>query len=128
MKDLSLAKLTEVGMVAGSPGYIAPEAWGGEPGRIDHRIDVYAVGVIAFRILAGRKPFQQDAGILELVLLVTTGPRPSLRALRPKLPPAIDEWTAGSRGSAPSTRRTKTPDRSAPRARAKLRAASSARR
>jgi serine/threonine-protein kinase len=92
MKDLNLAGLTAAGMVAGSPGYIAPEAWAGDPSRIDHRIDVYALGVIVYRILTGRKPFEQDAGILELVMLVTTGPRPSPRALRPDLPPAIDDW------------------------------------
>ncbi len=93
MKALTLAKLTEAGMVAGSPGYIAPEAWAGEPERIDHRIDVYALGVIVFRILTGEKPFESDAGILELVLLVTTGPRPSLHKLRPDLPVGIDAWT-----------------------------------
>jgi serine/threonine-protein kinase len=92
MKDLSLAQLTAAGMVAGSPGYIAPEAWAGEPERLDHRVDVYAVGVIVYRILAGRKPFEQESGVLELVLLVTTGPRPSLHAARPDLPPAIDGW------------------------------------
>jgi serine/threonine-protein kinase len=93
MKDLSLAKLTEAGMIAGSPGYIAPEAWAGAPRGIDHRVDVYALGVIVFRILAGTRPFEAEAGMLEFVLLVTGGPRPSLRALRPDLPPPIDDWT-----------------------------------
>jgi serine/threonine protein kinase len=93
MKDLHLSKLTEAGMVAGSPAYIAPEAWAGVPERLDSRIDVYALGVLAFRILSGRKPFEPEGGLLDFVLVVTTAPRPSLRTWRPDFPPAIDAWS-----------------------------------
>jgi serine/threonine-protein kinase len=92
MKDLNLAQLTAAGMVAGSPGYIAPETWAGASERLDHRIDVYALGVIVFRCLAGKKPFEMDGSILDFILIVTKAPRPSLRALAPELPRGIDAW------------------------------------
>jgi serine/threonine protein kinase len=92
MKDLSLAKLTDAGVVAGSPSYIAPEGWAGVPEALDHRIDVYALGVIVFRILTGKKPFEQDGTMLDFVLLVTKGPRPSIAASRRDLPAAVDDW------------------------------------
>jgi len=94
VKDLNLEKMTAAGIVAGSPSYIAPEGWAGETERLDQRIDVYAMGVLIFRILAGRKPFSQgDGTMLDFILAVTTAPRPSLRALRPELSPEIDTWT-----------------------------------
>ncbi len=82
---------TREGMVAGSPSYIAPEAWRGNPATLDHRIDVYALGAIVFRALSGKPPF--DATDLATLLKdVSTGERPSLHALRPDLPPAVDDW------------------------------------
>lgn len=85
------ATLTAVGTVMGSPSYIAPETWGGNSKLLDGRADVYSLGVIAFRALGGQVPFRADS-LVELLQLVTGAPRPSLRALRPDLPPAIDAW------------------------------------
>jgi serine/threonine-protein kinase len=83
-------RLTAAGMVAGSPGYIAPEVWMGE--EIDSRSDVYSLSVVLFRVLTGQTPFAGTP--YELLRQVTQAPRPSLRALRPELPPAIDDWVA----------------------------------
>jgi serine/threonine-protein kinase len=82
--------LTGQGMVAGSPSYIAPEAWRAEP-NLDHRIDVYSLGAVLFRALAGKPPFS-SADLVALLTQATEAPRPSLRALRPDLPPDIDDW------------------------------------
>ncbi len=94
--DFGLAKipaarpLTREDMIIGSPSYIAPEVWQGQR-ELDQRMDVYSVAAIIFRALAGRVPF--DAGtIREKVELVTSAPRPSLRAFRPELPTEIDVW------------------------------------
>lgn len=90
-KIVGAAKLTAQGKVAGSPHYIAPEAWAGNPSALDHRIDLYALGVIVFRALAGRLPFTTKA-FAELLYLTRYAPRPSLAEARPGLPPAIDDW------------------------------------
>ena len=81
--------MTAPGLVAGSPMYLAPEAWAGAS-DIDHRADVYALGVVLFRVLAGRVPFR--GRIQELLRIVRTAPRPSLHEVRPDLPKVIDEW------------------------------------
>ncbi len=90
-KKLGGEELTQVGMVAGSPSYIAPEIWMAAP--IDHRIDVYSLGAIVFRALSGRVPFE-SASVLDLLRAVTRGERPRLSAFRPDLPPEVDEWVA----------------------------------
>jgi eukaryotic-like serine/threonine-protein kinase len=91
VKVLAATPLTSDGIVAGSPSYIAPEAWRGNPRLLDHRIDVYSLGAIVFRALAGRVPFEAES-IIEKLQLATTGERPSLHALRPDLPREIDPW------------------------------------
>ncbi|HEX6275533.1 MAG TPA: serine/threonine-protein kinase [Polyangiaceae bacterium] len=83
--------LTQLGFVAGSPSYLAPEAWRGEHARLDRRVDVYAFGAVLYRALAGEPPFA-NASIVQLLELVTTGRRPSLHARRPDLPSSIDDW------------------------------------
>ncbi|MEB2313499.1 MAG: serine/threonine-protein kinase [Sorangiineae bacterium] len=96
--DFGLAKapgaraLTRDGMLIGSPSYIAPEIWRGELDA-DERLDVYSLGAIIFRALAGRVPFE-GATLREKLTLVTSAPRPSLCALRPDLPSEVDEWVA----------------------------------
>jgi serine/threonine-protein kinase len=82
-------RITADGMVAGSPSHIAPEAWMGMP-DLDHRADVYGLGVVLFRVLAGRVPFWGHP--VDLMRTVVSGPRPSLLAYRPDLSPAIDGW------------------------------------
>ena len=92
-KVMTAAPLTTSGMVAGSPSYIAPEVWKGNPRALDHRIDVYSLGAIVFRALSGSVPFGGN-DIVEKLHLVTTAERPSLHQLRPDLSPEIDDWIA----------------------------------
>ena len=92
-KVLSASPLTNDGMVAGSPSYIAPEVWRGNPRVLDHRIDVYSLGAITFRALSGNVPFA-GRSLIEKFQLATTGERPTLHADRPDLPPEIDTWVA----------------------------------
>ena len=57
-------KLTKTGMIFGTPEYMSPEQAGGRD--LDHRVDVYALGIILYECLAGRVPFEGDTfmGIL----------------------------------------------------------------
>jgi serine/threonine-protein kinase len=95
--DFGLAKikrsqpLTREGVIIGSPSYIAPEVWTGDVRVLDHRVDIYSLGAIVFRALAGRVPF--DAPTIRAKLeLTTSAERPSLHRERPDLPPDVDEW------------------------------------
>src|SRR5262249_14438153 len=90
LMDFGLAKiagaeqLTEVGMIAGSPSYIAPEMWRSEP--FDHRADIYSLAAVIFRALSGRPPFQAPS-TLDIFIAATTEPRPKLSPIRPDLSP-----------------------------------------
>ncbi len=57
-------KLTKTGMIFGTPEYMSPEQAAGK--HLDHRVDVYAMGVILFECVTGRVPFVGDSfmGIL----------------------------------------------------------------
>lgn len=90
-KLLGASTLTGDGTIAGTPSYIAPEAWRGDSKVLDHRIDVYSFGVVVFRALAARLP-PPSSNILEICKWATTGRRPSLHALRPSVPGRIDSW------------------------------------
>ncbi|HEY6558514.1 MAG TPA: serine/threonine-protein kinase [Polyangiaceae bacterium] len=87
------APLTAAGTVMGSPSFMAPEAWTGNSGLLDNRADVYSLGVMLFRVLAGALPFEGES-LQEKFFGTTTGARPSLLARRPDLPPDADEWVA----------------------------------
>lgn len=87
------APLTAAGTVMGSPSFMAPEAWKGVSDLMDQRADVYSLGVILFRVLAGQLPFEGDS-LKDKLIQTTTSPRPSLRKFRPELPHAADDWVA----------------------------------
>ncbi len=80
-------RLTRVGEIIGTPEYMAPEQAAGEV--IDHRADVYALGVLAYEMLTGELPILARTPIATLVALQTRTPDPpSWR--RPAVPAAVD--------------------------------------
>ena len=91
VKLLRAPSITNSEMVAGSPSYIAPETWLNGAAYADIRADVYSLGVMLFRALAGRLPFAGET-VVELMVQVTTGPREKLSPLRKDLSPDIDAW------------------------------------
>ncbi len=84
------AHLTTTGVSVGTPMYMAPEQIAAEP-HVDHRADLYAVGVTAFRMLTGSLPFDSPT-TLGLLSAHLSQPAPSPRALRPSTPPALDAF------------------------------------
>ncbi len=57
---LATSSLTRTGELLGTLRYMSPEQLGGHPGGLDGRLDVYALGVILFELLAHRMPYQLD--------------------------------------------------------------------
>lgn len=101
-KFLNQAALTAEGSIAGSPRYIAPEAWRGER-ELTPSFDIYSFGAVVFRCLAGAPPYPETS-LPRLLTLVTTAAIPSLCALRPDLPPTMDDWMNMSLAKQPSER------------------------
>jgi tetratricopeptide (TPR) repeat protein/tRNA A-37 threonylcarbamoyl transferase component Bud32/TolB-like protein len=67
--------ITTVGVALGTPTYMAPEQATADP-NVDHRADIYAVGVMAYELLAGRTPFQGATPQAVLAAHVTEEPDP----------------------------------------------------
>ena len=82
-------KLTAAGTAFGTPEYISPEMARGD--KVDARAALYAVGVVLFEMVAGRRPFVGDDGI-SLLRAHINERAPSPRAVAPdaNLPPALD--------------------------------------
>ncbi|HSD26607.1 MAG TPA: serine/threonine-protein kinase, partial [Vicinamibacteria bacterium] len=89
--DFGIARLvdstmTQTGLVLGTPSYIAPEALVGA--RVDHRADMWAVGVILYELLAGKRPYEADT-ITSLVYKIVHEPLPPLDPHALGVPPAL---------------------------------------
>ena len=82
------AALTQLGVALGTPAYMAPEQAAGDPAT-DHRADLYAWGVVAYELLAGRHPFAGKATVQALIVAqLTEAPSPP-DAVRSGLPPTV---------------------------------------
>jgi serine/threonine-protein kinase len=67
--------LTRMGSVFGTPEYMAPEQAAGQ--RVDHRADLYALGLLLYRMIAGRPPFRAKH-INQVLMMQITQPVPDL--------------------------------------------------
>lgn len=76
--------LTRTGVAIGSPYSMAPEQAQGKK-SVDHRADVYAVGVLLFRMLTGQHPFE-DTSYPMLVVKICTEPTPDIGRFRADVP------------------------------------------
>jgi len=81
--------LTTAGVALGTPAYMAPEQIVADP-KVDHRADIYALGMVGYEILTGDPPFAVSSSQAALVAHLTTLPeRPS--KIRPEISPALDQ-------------------------------------
>jgi serine/threonine-protein kinase len=78
---------TKTGALIGTPSYMSPEQCRGI--AVDQRSDIYSLGVILYRMLTGRLPFEAEA-LGELLLQHMTQQPKSLREHEPTLPPSVD--------------------------------------
>jgi len=81
-------KLTTAGVALGTPSYMAPEQATADP-QLDHRVDIYAVGVVAYEMLTGHPPFYGLTPQQTLAAHVTQAPA-SVAEQRPGLAPVLD--------------------------------------
>lgn len=84
-KVIGSSKLTRSGMVFGTPHYMSPEQAAGE--LVDHRADIYALGIVMYEMFTGKVPFEADSymGVLTKHMYMTPAPpsqlAPQLKSL-----------------------------------------------
>ena len=87
--DEPAVQLTEAGFVLGTPHYMSPEQAAGKP--VDHRADVYSLGVILYEMLVGDVPFGDASTTSILLKLMTEVPDPpSRRRADVIVPPGLE--------------------------------------
>lgn len=92
--DFGIAKIfgqttiTDPGDLVGTPAYMAPEQALGRR-DVDHRADVYALGVLLYEMLTGDVPFDGDTPLVVLRAIVDDAPRRPTQA-NPRIPPGIE--------------------------------------
>ena len=93
--------LTATGMVVGTPAYLSPEQVTGEPS--DHRADIYALGVMAYEMIAGRAPFTGPTPTAVLMKRLGGPPEP-LRSIRKDVPAGLEELVDACLATNPAER------------------------
>lgn len=97
---LADSTMTQTGLVLGTPSYMAPEILSG--GRVDHRADMWAVGVVLYELLAGARPYEAPTIAGLVYRIVHQPPAPLDPALG--LPQGLQEVVARALAKDPAAR------------------------
>jgi serine/threonine-protein kinase len=92
--------MTQAGTVLGTPAYMSPEQFRGEP--VDPRTDVYSAGVVLYQLLTGDKPFEGSFTAIMHKVLNVEPPRPS--EISGAVPPPLDAVVAKAMAKRPQAR------------------------
>jgi len=82
------ATITQTGAFGGTPYYVAPEQITNFR-EVDHRADIYSLGVVAYELFVGRPPFEGET-VIELLMQHANTPPPAPRSFAPALPASLD--------------------------------------
>ncbi|HEX5069118.1 MAG TPA: protein kinase [Vicinamibacterales bacterium] len=93
--------LTNAGFMMGTPAYMAPEQVRG--GEVDARADLYAMGVVFYRLTSGKLPFKGDTAFAMVQSQVNEPPTP-IGMFRADLPPWVDEIVTRALAKSPDER------------------------
>lgn len=93
--------LTREGVTMGTLGYMSPEQAAGD--GVDHRTDIFALGVIAYELLTGKAPFVGKTPLEVIIATSRDEPEP-VSSRRHGLAPAIDAWVARCLAKKPDDR------------------------
>jgi hypothetical protein len=86
-RSTDTAGLTAPNELLASVDYVAPEAISG--GTLDHRVDIYGLGLVLYEALTGEVPFPRDVDAAKVYAHLSVAP-PSIHARRPEVPIALD--------------------------------------
>jgi CheY-like chemotaxis protein len=98
---ISSADITAASDIIGTPDYLAPEQI--EGGKLDGRVDQYALACVVHHCLTGAPPFERDSD-LAILQAHLKEPPPPVTQLRPDLPPAVDRVLARALSKDPGGR------------------------
>jgi serine/threonine-protein kinase len=94
LADFGLARrggpgITAPGLMLGTPRYLSPEQAKGRP-DVDHRADIWAVGIMLFEMLTGTYPFD-GKDVVAIAIAVVSNPVPRPRSINPQIPQVFED-------------------------------------
>jgi serine/threonine protein kinase/ligand-binding sensor domain-containing protein len=108
LTDFGIAKLvagtaqfTATGAIVGTPAYMSPEQ--GLAETVDHRSDIYSLGVVLYEMVTGRVPYEAETP-LAVLLKHVNDPLPPPRQIKPDLPGAVERVILKAVAKSPADR------------------------